>query len=898
MAERNRNTHIFVIGHTGVIEFTVANIDLKIGAIGHFNPVHTEQINGQNTFLFELPASDIRVNDIREGDIAGFKDGDGILQFFEIKRIIEDHSNVLIKKIFCEHEIFELLDEQIVWKRFDDATLQDILDGILDPSGDINTTSRWKRGTVVNLGTINQITFRLTNKLTALLEALEAFKDLNGGAVPELDFRYEFTPDGISNRFIDILAQRGQDRGKRFEYRKDITKIEREIDATGVKTAMYGFGATIETPEGQEQRLRFKDVEWTTGGGDPADKPIGQEYVEDPTANTTFGRFVEPGSLVRKNRFGIFDNQDIFDEAELLQATWDFLQTLNTPIIWYRIAAIDLEEIAGLDFEKVRLGDTATVIDTDFSPSLVVKVRVIEIRRNLAEPEKNVFIFGNFIPLSVDEGSIVRTNQNDIKNNRGSWEGGSFEHNMVQDPSFEQVPQTGAGIGVVNSFDVDLNHPAFDEVDQSDWWQWVNASPFIFSTITSDEENVLFDTKAAIIQRNPISRPFQFVPLTIPSGRDGPYFATAYVTAYEGTTADVIATMELWAVDNTFARIGGTPINTFNVPIRTGQNYIWKRFGGLISVEDFPVNTEFIEITFFNAAGSADTTKYLVDGAQIVNKTRPAKFLPESSFFRKLSSNRGLAQTDAVNYKSIRLTSGKGTNGAATIFIETDTDNTVGTANPTIILRQKNNTTQADIKMTSADDLEIGSDVGIDFRVDQQNAVLTDGRIMVGRPDGTFTLIPAIINNINRRIEIDGSGIGGGGPEETIRPNADLFGFVGTSTNRWFRMHAGAFLTTSEKKMKQDIEDADIEKSYERIKGLKLKRFRFKKEAKYNKNAKKYIGIIADDQKDEELTDEGKKNVSLNAMIFNLVGANQKLISEYEKLERRVIELENLIKNV
>lgn len=879
------STPIFIIEESLGLSQTVTIISPE----NYFEAVHVEKINGQNTLEFSIPATDPLTDLIAEGMIAGFLDIDNVYQFFEIKRIMEFHGDILTRRFYCEHQIFELLDEQIVWKRFTGSTLADIITGIFNPTGTEDAESRWEVGNIVALGTLDSITFRLINKLAAVQETLIAFSAANGGTPPEMQYRFTYDSTGITHRYLDIVAALGADRGKRFEYSKDITSIQREIDATMVKTAMYGFGASIETPTGQSQLLRFRDIEWTTGGGDPADKPIGQEYIEDVDAKDRFARIDYNASVgfKLKNRFGFYNNQDIFDEEELLQATWDYLQSVKDPVVQYTIQALDLEEIAGLSYEMVRLGDTVTVIDTEFTPELIVQVRVIEVDRYLTEPERNAFVFGNFVTLSVDEGATVQATADVINQNQGRWENGGYSENMVNDPSFAMVPTTGAAV-TTNTFAVDGNYAAFDEVQQYDWWRWQTiADSLLYQTVSLQRATVLYGHRAAVIQRSPVSRPYQNVRLSIPGGLDGPYFATAYATAYEGTTADTVATMEVWAVTSGFARIGASPLNTFSVQLRTGEDYDWKRFGGIInSGNALPGTTVYLEVTFFNAVGTANTSKHLISGVQLVNKDTASQFYEETQFYKSMRYNRAMGPNTWVLYNTLRVTNGKGVNGATHVYIDANTDNSASpTAIPEALWRFKNATYYGRMYMDyTNNDFTMESNNGCEFRVGV-GTLPGENRMISMRETGTMAFIAAILNDTNRRMEFDNEGDNGGTLEETLRPAVDLHGFIGTTSHRFFRAYAAAFLTVSERSAKKNEEDADCTECYDRIKAIKMKKFHYTEEPETNL---KHIGIIADDLPDEEMTDEGKHNISLNALIGHLIGANQILMAKVEALEKQI----------
>jgi phage minor structural protein len=137
-------------------------------------------------------------------------------------------------------------------------------------------------------------------------------------------------------------------------------------------------------------------VEWRGAPYDsyPTIKPINNKYVGDNEAKNAYGR-------AGRHRFGEYYNDTIIDPNILIQAAWDYLQTINGPLVSYEVDAIELERISGFNHEKVRMGDFVGIIDAEFTPALRVKARVLQINRNLTNPEKSKFVIGNYIPSVI-----------------------------------------------------------------------------------------------------------------------------------------------------------------------------------------------------------------------------------------------------------------------------------------------------------------------------------------------------------------------------------------------------------------------------------------------------------------------------------------------------------------
>jgi hypothetical protein len=176
---------------------------------------------------------------------------------------------------------------------------------------------------------------------------------------------------------------------------------------------VYGGTATEDPAYGR--RLEFDGVEWTVAGGDPADKPLGQNWIGDETARAAYGH----GG---RHKFAFVTFDQCTDAEELLQLTYNELQARKVPQTTYEMSVIVLEEISGYEHEAVRLGDTVNIINTAVSPAITGQARVIRIDRSYIDPADCNVVLGNYIPTSYNTISKIQQQQNLMLDRSGVWD--------------------------------------------------------------------------------------------------------------------------------------------------------------------------------------------------------------------------------------------------------------------------------------------------------------------------------------------------------------------------------------------------------------------------------------------------------------------------------------------
>ncbi len=324
-------------------------------------------------------------NLIRKNKV-GFRDENDIFQLFTIEEVETSYSDSNEVNVFCQHDYYSLNDKIIEDKRIVDGTCKEALTKALEGT-------KYKVGIVdeFHIGTLN---YYFISSLKAINEILNTY----GG---EIDFRFELNEDNtaIANRYVDIKHRLGEDTGIRFTYDTNVEEVVKNEIMDNHFTVLYGRGKSLETENGGNTRLiTFEDVEWSTPNN-PANKPLGNKYIEDLDAISKWGRIE-----------GIYENKDIENTEELLQATWDKLQETKEPTVSYKVLVNDLSGVIGYEHLKTNLGDSIIIVDEEYD--INVESRIVEERYSIRDIKATKeIILGHVLPSITDNlGSVIGGN--------------------------------------------------------------------------------------------------------------------------------------------------------------------------------------------------------------------------------------------------------------------------------------------------------------------------------------------------------------------------------------------------------------------------------------------------------------------------------------------------------
>lgn len=260
-------------------------------------------------------------------------------------------------------------------------------------------STRWEVGTVDQAGTVGNLSLYHTSAR----EAVQSIVELGG----ELETVIETEGGRVTARKVSILARRGNAGGRRrLVYGKDVTSITRTTH-TGAITACYGYGKGVETESGgYSRKLTFGDI---NGGLD---------YVEDLDALAVYGRPDGAGGMAHV--FGIYENSECEDAAQLLEETREYLDEHAVPGVSYEVDAADLTQY-GRDWEGVGVGDTVQIVDSTYTPELRLSGRVTKVVRDLLGGGVTVTI-GNITDTLGDLLSDYQRQVSSLATRSGSWD--------------------------------------------------------------------------------------------------------------------------------------------------------------------------------------------------------------------------------------------------------------------------------------------------------------------------------------------------------------------------------------------------------------------------------------------------------------------------------------------
>lgn len=385
-----------------------------------------------------------RKNLIRKNKV-GFYDENDIFQLFTIEEVEISYSDSNEVSIFCQHDYYSLNDKLIEDKRIIDGTCKEALTKALE-------------GTKYKVGIVDE--FHIATLNYYFISSLKAINDIVNVYGGELDFRFEFNEDNtaIANRYVDIKHRLGEDTGIRFTYDTNVEEVVKSEIMDNHFTVLYGRGKSLETENGGNTRLiTFEDVEWSIPNN-PANKPLGNKYIEDLDAIAKWGRIE-----------GIYENKDIENTEELLQATWDKLQETKEPTASYKVLVNDLSGVIGYEHLKTNLGDSIIIVDEEYDINL--ESRIVEERYSIRDIKSTKeIILGHVLPSITDNlGSVIGGN---------STGGGDKDRPSIDNSNF---PNTLPQIPIVST------KGRFSTIEVS--WTYENKMYYNYEVYASQLEN-------------------------------------------------------------------------------------------------------------------------------------------------------------------------------------------------------------------------------------------------------------------------------------------------------------------------------------------------------------------------------------------------------------------------
>ena len=284
-----------------------------------------------------------------------------------------------ITTAICINSLRETLNDYI-----DDIVPRDVEAGVMLQRCLLASGTRWQLGPTDAIGQKSKTFYH-----TSLREAIATIADEYGG---EVETSIEVDERGVVGRYVGIRAARGSSTAVRLTYGRNAKGIERRVLPYEGKSALYGYGMGVETDTGgYGRRLKLTEA-----------NPTGLDYIADDALVPLYGR--PDGNGGRAHSFGSVIYDKVTDADTLYELTNTALHSQVPPVTY----TCDLAEVSALRGRSV--GDTVTVIDTDFPTPLRLQARVTRITRDLLTDET-----GGSVEIGTESRTLsdVVSEQND-----------------------------------------------------------------------------------------------------------------------------------------------------------------------------------------------------------------------------------------------------------------------------------------------------------------------------------------------------------------------------------------------------------------------------------------------------------------------------------------------------
>ena len=373
---------------------------------------------GERTLTFKMKD---QVVDIEMGDKIGIF-SEGKFDLFIVDQVEAETYYSTDIKVTCLHDFYSIQEQKAITQYYSEkVTLREAITDIL-------------RGTEYVLGKCPE---RAIKPIGPYLykNPLWCIQDIVSNFNVEVDYSIELNENrnGISRKVLNVVNALGSDTGIRCSTDLNVSKIKR-VQKKKFYTVMYGCGAEYQK-DLVKYKYDFKDVVWTTPNN-PADKPKGQEFVEDKEAIAKYGR-----------KIGIFEDGRIKEPELLLKKTWEALQKNNKPFVSYELDIEELKTEDGYEHLNFKLGDLIILQNTiDNSRA---KFRIVEDCKSIRNKYKRKIVVGEQVKGIFSGGDTG--NSDGTEGPGGSViEPGTGED--IRPPSIEEIlPDTLPKIPVVTA---------------------------------------------------------------------------------------------------------------------------------------------------------------------------------------------------------------------------------------------------------------------------------------------------------------------------------------------------------------------------------------------------------------------------------------------------------------
>lgn len=355
----------------------VAFMDNRVPKALHFynDELHTYLKGAACTFEFSVAAKHEDAQYLTVGNHLSFKYKDRDY-YFNIMSADEDENTVTVESYAL---LFELLEEEkdayTASKAMTFVEYMKVFDGPGAVKIGINEISTYSR----------RLTWESSDNMLSRLYSLATNFDAEVEFVPKLnnDYSLKQITMNVYKEHSDTTQGIGQDRsGEIIRYGKGLNGVERKMDITELCTAIRPYGTDNITISGLSKKEYDKDgnLEYQTSGTNILAVQAKDRFPSMLTDYTTDRYAVKIWSY------------DTKDKNTLYSKALAKLKTLCVPKAEYTVEG----------YVDAQIGDTVTIEDTAFHPTLYLKARVTEQVISLTNKKNNKTTFDNFSELKSE----------------------------------------------------------------------------------------------------------------------------------------------------------------------------------------------------------------------------------------------------------------------------------------------------------------------------------------------------------------------------------------------------------------------------------------------------------------------------------------------------------------
>lgn len=330
---------------------------------------------GERVLTFKMNDS---VVDIKSGNKIGVFI-EGKFDLFIVDQVEAETYYSTSIKITCLHDFYSIQTQKAITQYYKESV------SVHDAMTEMLKGTSYELGECVERSLIPIGPYLFKNPLWCIQDIISNF-----GVEINYSIELNETRTGIARKLVHVVNALGSDTGIRCSADLNVSKIKR-IEKDKFYTVMYGCGSEYQK-DLVKYKYDFKDISWSTSNGSPADKPAGQEFVEDKKAIAKYGRII-----------GIFEDGRIKDPELLLKKTWEALQKNNRPIVSYELDIEELKTEDGYEHLNFKLGDIIILQNTiDNSRA---KFRIVEDCISVRNKSKRKVVVGEQLKGLTSSGN-------------------------------------------------------------------------------------------------------------------------------------------------------------------------------------------------------------------------------------------------------------------------------------------------------------------------------------------------------------------------------------------------------------------------------------------------------------------------------------------------------------